>query len=118
MFLHVGGDVVLSLSDVIVILSLEQAPMAVRDEYVHRAAQQGELFNVGEEPPKSCIVTRKGVFLSPVSSFTLKRRAEDPLGYLEELTIPVYVPPASPARRSRRSGHPPDPARPSARKRP
>lgn len=76
MFLHVGGDIIVNVSRVIAILNLrsgtdEGGPMLIRHLQVGRT-----LVDLAGDQAKSLVLTESELFLSPISSVTLKRRAE------------------------------------------
>ncbi len=81
MFLHLGGNTIVRTKDVVAILNAENhrgnhaAQLAIKAPSDATATK-----NTGEET-KSFVITDKAVYLSPISSGTLKKRAE----YLAEL---------------------------------
>ncbi|MCL5045794.1 MAG: DUF370 domain-containing protein [Actinobacteria bacterium] len=74
MFLHLGGDVIIRLKDVIAILDLEVAGAPASKEYLQIAKDEGFLVDISEGSPKSFVTTDRKVYLSPISSVTLKKR--------------------------------------------
>ncbi len=87
MFLHLGGDVVVPLRDVVAIFDQElaaQSPAA--DEFLQTAKDEGLLVDVSAGHPKSFVLAADRVYLSQISSLTLKKRAENTAEYLEELS--------------------------------
>lgn len=78
MFLHVGGDVVVNVGRVIAILNLrsgEEANPPIREQI--RQLQVGRaLTDLAGGQAKSLVLTESELFLSPISSGTLKKRAE------------------------------------------
>ncbi|MEW6425405.1 MAG: extracellular matrix regulator RemB [Bacillota bacterium] len=71
MFLHLGKDVVVSKEDIIMILDYRTDIKTLLDE-------EGFIRNLAEEgKEKSWVITSREVFISPISSSTLKRRAEN-----------------------------------------
>lgn len=78
MFLHVGGDVVVNVGRVIAILNLRSggsSGQSVRDQV--RQLQAGRvLTDLAGDQAKSLVLTESELFLSPISSATLKKRAE------------------------------------------
>lgn len=81
MFLHLGGDVLTDLKSVIVIINTENTLGNSNQEFLKIAAQEGFIKKIDQESTKSVIVTDKKVYLSPISSQTLKKRA----GFVNEL---------------------------------
>ncbi|MCL6626405.1 extracellular matrix regulator RemB [Alicyclobacillus shizuokensis] len=70
MFLHIGSDTMVRLRDVVGIFNAQTSNL-VESLPVSLAAAEDEA--VGEV--KSCIVTADAVYVSPISSLTLKKRA-------------------------------------------
>lgn len=70
MFLHLGKDVVVSKGDVIMILDYRSNIKTLPNEngLIRNLAEQGK--------EKSWVITSRDVFISPISSSTLKKRAE------------------------------------------
>ena len=81
MFLHLGSDVVVNLSDVIAILDLDVTSTSkITREFLAVAEDEGFVVNVSEDDlPKSFVITeidkKSRVFVSPISTSTLLKRA-------------------------------------------
>ncbi|HYF80339.1 MAG TPA: DUF370 domain-containing protein [Symbiobacteriaceae bacterium] len=77
MFLHVGADVVVSLRRVVAIFDLRssQAAEATR-EFLQLALSEKKVTDVAGGDAKSLVLTDTEVFLSPISSLTLMKRAD------------------------------------------
>jgi len=75
MFLHLGADEIVRLSDVVAILDYKVARAAATKEYLQLTRGQSRLHDVSQGEAKSFVITLDGVFLSPISSTTLKKRA-------------------------------------------
>lgn len=79
MFIHLGGDVIVPKEEVVCIMNWtlltkseanrEFIQLAEDDEFIRRISEKGR--------EKSFIITTDKVYLSPISSITLKKRAED-----------------------------------------
>lgn len=84
MFLHLGGDVVVNLSDVIAIFDLDVTSTSkTTREFLAIAEEEGFVINVSKEDlPKSFVLAETNkiskVFISPISSATLLKRAKNP----------------------------------------
>ena len=76
MFLHLGGDVVIPLRDVISIVSIDHEESPLNNEFIQTAQDEGFVIQLTSEPI-SCIVTTRNVYLSPISVYTLKKRAAE-----------------------------------------
>lgn len=80
MFLHIGGDFILSLKEIVAILDIEYATI-MRDsrDFLREAEQSGVVISVSDDIPKSFIVTTHDngsrIYLSPISCSTLRKRA-------------------------------------------
>jgi extracellular matrix regulatory protein B len=75
MFIHIGGDTVVSTKDVISILDHQ----SVKSSKVNKAflqAKRSTVVDQGVEETKSYVITKDAVYCSPISSLTLKRRAQ------------------------------------------
>lgn len=76
MFLHVGADVVVSLKQMVAILDLRSIQGAEPTrEFLSQAYGRKRVFDVASGDPKSLVLTDEGIYLSPISSLTLKKRA-------------------------------------------
>jgi len=76
LFIHLGGDTVVSLKDVIVILNFDlDGHLTVTQEFLAYCQSKRQVVYISEETPKTVIVTKDKVYYSPISSITLKRRA-------------------------------------------
>lgn len=81
MFLHLGGDAVVNLNDVIAILDLDiTSTSKITREFLGVAEEEGFVVNVSSEDlPKSFVIAetnkKSRVFISPISSATLLKRA-------------------------------------------
>ncbi|MEM0531023.1 extracellular matrix/biofilm biosynthesis regulator RemA family protein [Zongyangia sp. HA2173] len=89
MYLHLGQDTVVKLSEVVAIFDLENASIAkATKRYLALAQKQGLVVNVSTELPKSFVVCvdEKGkntVYISQISSATLKKRTN----FVKEISI-------------------------------
>lgn len=76
MFIHLGGDTLVHSKSIIMIINAENAMGAnSTKEFLKKAHEKGCVNNSEEAAAKSIVVTDKKVFLSPISSLTLKKRA-------------------------------------------
>lgn len=86
MFLHIGGDVVIPMKNVIAILDIETTTLSkdTRD-FLKIAEEEGFIEAISEDLPKSFIITetdeKSRIYLSPISSVTLQKRS----GYIEDI---------------------------------
>ena len=82
MFIHLGGDTVVSKEEVIAILNMQLVNKSeINREFMELAEDDGFISNIAESSaPKSFIITTKKVYLSPISSTTLKKRSYEKIG--------------------------------------
>lgn len=88
MFIHLGGDTVISLKDVISIMDIESSNLSnTTKEFLSIAEDEGFIQKISEDDPKSFILTEKNnktiIYLSPISSITLYKRA----GFIDNISI-------------------------------
>lgn len=91
MFLHLGGDVVIPIRDIISIIDISTIGKAKdTKEFLKIAEEEGFIHKISQEEPKSCIITEKAepnkkgckkgartiIYYSHISSTTLQKRAE------------------------------------------
>ncbi|HEY3365284.1 MAG TPA: extracellular matrix/biofilm biosynthesis regulator RemA family protein [Symbiobacteriaceae bacterium] len=77
MFLHVGADVVVSLKRVVAILDLKSTLTAESTRDLLRLAQsKKKVTDIAGGDAKSLVLTEDEVYLSPISSLTLMKRAD------------------------------------------
>ncbi len=80
MFLHIGGDIVVPIKNVIAIMDLESTTLSkdTRD-FLAIAEEEGFIENISDDIPKSFIITeidkKSKIYLSPISSVTLQKRS-------------------------------------------
>lgn len=80
MFLHLGGDTVVNLKDVIAIMDLDVTSISkITREFLTVAEEERFVVNVSEDLPKSYVLAeidhKSKIFISPISSATLLKRA-------------------------------------------
>lgn len=85
-FLHLGGDAVVPLKDVVAIFDMELPEQSRSvDEFLKTAKDEKIIIDVSGGKAKSFVITSDKVFFSQISSQTLKKRAEGLREYLEQL---------------------------------
>ncbi|MCM8901647.1 DUF370 domain-containing protein [Caldicoprobacter algeriensis] len=80
MILHLGGDVVVSMKNIIAIFDIETINTScINREFLHIAEEEGFVRRVSDDEPKTFILAeidkKSVVFLSPISSSTLLKRS-------------------------------------------
>lgn len=87
MFVHIGGDVVIPLKNIIAIMDMETTTISkdTRD-FLKIAEEEGFVESISSDLPKSFIITeqekKSKIYLSNISSVTLLKRC----GFLNDLT--------------------------------
>ncbi|MGQ9778987.1 MAG: extracellular matrix regulator RemB [Bacillota bacterium] len=77
MFLHLGGETVIRIRDIVAILNVEKNRLwyqTLPKEFQAKVVEPEPSFP--REEIKSLVITTRGVYPSPISSGTLKKRAE------------------------------------------
>jgi len=77
MFLHVGGKMIIKTNELIIVENLEKMTPGALVEWRRQKKKTGrEIVDIAEGKPKSAIYTEQQIILSPISSYTLKKRSE------------------------------------------
>lgn len=74
MFLHIGGDVIIPLKDVIGIFDLSSAENSATSEFLSVAKEEGFIVDQIDGEKKSFILVNDRIYLSPIASSTLRKR--------------------------------------------
>lgn len=87
MFLHIGGDVVLPLRNIIAIMDIETTTISKDSkDFLKIAEEEGFIESISQDLPKSFIITeidkKSKIYLSPISSVTLQKRS----GFINEIS--------------------------------
>jgi len=76
-FLHLGADTVIPLKNLIAIFDLKAGRItASNKKFIEKNTVEKQLIDVSNGNAKSFIVTNKEIYLSGISSLTLKKRSE------------------------------------------
>lgn len=75
MYIHLGGERIVRAAELVAIfdISIEQSSK-ISKQFVSSAVKRKDVEVIGEEDPKSIVVTQQKVYYSPISSSTLKKR--------------------------------------------
>lgn len=77
MFIHIGGDTVVSTKEVISILDHQSVKTSkITKRFVEDEKKAKRVVDNHLEETKSYIITKDAIYCSPISSLTLKRRAQ------------------------------------------
>ena len=73
MFLHIGGDVMIPLKDLVGLIALDSGSQPINLEFLKTAEEEGFVVQLTGEPA-SLVICTKQVYLSPISTQTLAKR--------------------------------------------
>jgi regulator of extracellular matrix RemA (YlzA/DUF370 family) len=77
MFIHIGGDTVVSTREVISILDHQTVNSSkVTKKFIEDEKKVKRVVDSSAEETKSYVITKDAIYCSPISSLTLKRRAQ------------------------------------------
>lgn len=78
MYIHIGGDIVVRDIDVIAILDVNHIKRDSKKNhsFENQVKKHKEVVKITDEDVKSFVITDKKIYYSPISSLTLKKRAE------------------------------------------
>ncbi|HCJ59020.1 hypothetical protein SDC9_133823 [bioreactor metagenome] len=88
MFIHLGGDVVVPLKDIIAIMDIESSSVSQNTkEFLQTADDEDFIIKISKDSPKSFILSERDnktvIYLSPISSVTLYKRS----GFLNDVSL-------------------------------
>lgn len=80
MYIHLGSDTVVNMKHVIGIFDMESTSLSrITREFLATAEEEGFVFNVSEDVPKSYVVCevdgRPIIYISQISTSTLTKRS-------------------------------------------
>jgi hypothetical protein len=76
MFIHLGGEKIIRATELIAIFDLSMEKTSkISKQFISQAEKEKKIEMIGEEDSKSLVVTINKVYYSPISSSTLKKRA-------------------------------------------
>lgn len=77
MFIHLGGDKLINSKSIVAILNADSVMGANSSkEFFKTAQEEGFIANFNQKEYKSIVITDKDIYLSPISTLTLKKRAD------------------------------------------
>lgn len=83
MYLHLGSDCMVKNSEIIAIFNLRDQQSNIYKDYIEKYKDRYRIIDLSDGNSfASCIVTADTIFLSAISSVTLKKRLED--GFLAD----------------------------------
>ncbi|MCL2754675.1 MAG: DUF370 domain-containing protein [Oscillospiraceae bacterium] len=78
-YLHLGSDISVHSSDIIGIFDIERVTASKKsnvNEFLGKCQKSGGIYYVSLDLPKSFIVTDEAVYVTNVSTLTIKNRAK------------------------------------------
>ena len=79
MFVHLGKNAVIRSDHIVVIIDWDTLLESETNRlYLERAKKNRLVKDIAEGQPHSAVITTNAIYLSTVSSTTLKKRAENP----------------------------------------
>lgn len=75
MFLHLGENVVVPLSELISIVDLQKNSSQINREFLKTAEEEGFVIQLTEKPV-SLVICAQRIYLSPISAQTLSKRVQ------------------------------------------
>jgi hypothetical protein len=76
MFIHLGGDVIIRVSEIVAIFDLAtERTSKISEQFFKQAVISEKVIYIEKDEVKSFILTEKKIYYSPISSSTLKKRA-------------------------------------------
>lgn len=76
MFLHVGADMVVAMKDIIAIVDARSFTADSNRAFLRRISQEKAVVDIAAGDVKSYIITADTIYISNISSLTLKKRAD------------------------------------------
>jgi len=77
MYIHLGGEKVIRCRELIAIFDISSdRPSTLPMEILTDSKREGKVEKIGDEDPKSLVVTETKLYYSPISSATLKKRSK------------------------------------------
>lgn len=82
MYLHLGGDTAVDMSDVVAVFDMDNTTVSQRSrKFLSAAEKRGEIIDITEDLPKSYIITSRGgrtkIYISSLAPQTLVKRVKN-----------------------------------------
>lgn len=78
MYLHLGSDYMIKNSEIIAIFNLKDDDSDIYKGYISKYGSKYKIIDASEgEGFYSCVLTKEAIYLSAISSVTLKKRIEE-----------------------------------------
>lgn len=89
MYLHLGADCMVKNSEIIAVFNIRSPQSTILNDYVKKYKDKYKLIDVSVgNVYASCVLTEDTIYLSSISSITLKKRACE--GFLAEAVYNNY----------------------------
>lgn len=77
MYINIGEEYVLKEKDIIAVFDMDKATVGkITRDYLNAAQKRGKIIYAGYDLPKSFIVTKDKVYISPLNTATVLKRAQ------------------------------------------
>lgn len=77
MYINIGEEYVLKEKDIIAVFDMDKATVGkITRNYLNAAQKSGKIIYAGYDLPKSFIVTKDKVYISPLNTATVLKRAQ------------------------------------------
>lgn len=77
MYINIGEEYVLKEKDIIAVFDMDKATVGkITRDYLNAAQKSGKIIYAGYDLPKSFIVTKEKVYISPLNTATVLKRAQ------------------------------------------
>ncbi len=77
MYVHIGAEYALLMEDIIGIMDIENTSTSrITRDFLRKKEEEGKVITTTFDLPKSFVVTREYVYITPVTSATLEKRCK------------------------------------------
>lgn len=77
MYINIGEEYVLKEKNIIAVFDMDKATVGkITRDYLNAAQKSGKIIYAGYDLPKSFIVTKDKVYISPLNTATVLKRAQ------------------------------------------
>jgi extracellular matrix regulatory protein B len=77
MYIHIGNEKIIRGDELIAIVDVPaEGHRETTQEFIDQEQKQKQIEKIGEEETKSLVITDSKLYYSPISSATLRKRAE------------------------------------------
>ena len=77
MYINIGEEYVIKEKDIIAVFDMDKATVGkITRDYLNAAQKSGKIIYAGYDLPKSFIVTKDKVYISPLNTATVLKRAQ------------------------------------------